>query len=182
MRKKFMLSLLIVSVVFSLATIAVVGAYTPKFYGDNLYDVTSNYHGIDVPPGAQVVVTALTIDDRVDKVRFIWRNAAGQVIWDETVNVFENGTTYNDDGTPRVIRYAKSIHSPNTLGDWGVQAKFLDRQGWSRWTYTVRLATRATSFNVIPEIPVIGTAGASIAMLLGLVYKAKRKKNTPAII
>src|SRR3990172_9842140 len=155
-----MLSLLIASVIFSFATIAVVGAYTPNFYGDNLYDVTSNYHGIDVPPGAQVVVTALTIDDRVDKVRFIWRNAAGQVIWDETVDVFQNGTTYDMSGTPRVISYAKSIHSPDTLGDWEVKAKFLDQSGSGLRTETTRLATRATSFNVIPEIPVIGTAGA----------------------
>ena len=38
-----------------------------------------------------------------------------------------------------------------------------------------KVARRATSFNVIPEIPIIGTAGASIAMIAGFTYKMKRK-------
>jgi len=37
------------------------------------------------------------------------------------------------------------------------------------------VARKATSFFVVPEIPLIGTAGASIAMFAGLAAKMKRK-------
>jgi hypothetical protein len=135
------------------------------------YYVTSNYHGINVPPGASVIVTAMSTDWRVDKVTFIWKNPADQTVLTETKAVYTNGSEYNG----KLIRYANSTFTPNAIGDWGVQAKFLDVRHFCICTWTTRLATRATSFNVIPEIPIIGTVGASIAMLAGFTYKMKRK-------
>jgi len=168
------------SLILSTLILLLISSFVMSVYAINTtgslasgYAVTSNYHGKDVPPGANVVVTAMTTDSRVDKVTFIWKNPAGQVAFTETKPVYTNGTKFNN----KLIRYATSTYSPNTLGDWGVQAKFLDVHHLCRCTCTARLATRATSFNVIPEVPIIGTAGASIAMLLGFTYKIKRKPN-----
>jgi hypothetical protein len=136
------------------------------------YAVTNNYHGQNVPFGADVIVTAMSTNSQVDEVRFIWKDPAGQVVWDETINVFHNGTTYNG----KLVYYAISTHKPGAIGDWGVQAKFYDEINYCWMDFDIRLATRATSFNVVPELPLIGTAGASVAMVLGLaLFKAKRK-------
>ncbi len=137
------------------------------------YAVTNNYHGIDVSIGTPVIVTAMSTNHDVDYVKFIWMNAAGQVKYEEKVNVFTNGTTYNG----KLVRYAISTHTPDSMGDWGVQAKFYDRSGLLFfWQCDTKLATRATSFNVVPEVPLLGTAGIAAAMVLGLtVYKKKKQ-------
>lgn len=134
------------------------------------YAVTNNYHGKDVPVGTPVTVTAMSTDSKVDYVLFIWKNAAGQVKHEETVNVFTNGTTFEG----KLVRYAITTQTPDSLGDWGVQAKFYDKNNCCSECDT-RLATKATSFNVIPEVPIIGTAGIAFAMILGLtVFKTKK--------
>jgi hypothetical protein len=166
-RNSILLSVLVFSLVCSFA--ATVYAATPSLASG--YAVTSNYQGQDVPPGASVIVTAMTTDHRVDKVIFIWKDPSGHTAWTDTVSVFHNGTTYNG----IEIYYAISTHTPSVLGDWGVQAKFINVVGFCWWTFDCKVACRATSFNVIPEVPIIGTAGASIAMVLGLAYKMKRK-------
>ena len=136
------------------------------------YAVTSNYHGLNVPMGANVVVTAMSTNHHVDYVLFIWKDPAGHIVWTEPINVFHNGTTYND----KLVYYAISTHKPEIVGDWGVQAKFYDEYNFCHFDFDIRLATRATSSNVVPELPLIGTAGASVAMVLGLaLFKAKRK-------
>ena len=61
------------------------------------------------------------------------------------------------------------------LGDWTVKALFIDQRGYCHCTCDSTLARKATSFFVVPEIPLIGTAGASIAMFAGLAVKMKRK-------
>jgi hypothetical protein len=138
------------------------------------YAVTNNYHGIDVPSGAQVIVTAMSTDSDVDYVIFTWKNAAGDVVYEDTVNVFTNGTKFNG----KTIRYAISIHAPNSLGDWGVQARFYDKYHGYKCGHDTKLATRSTSFNVVPEVPLLGTAGVAVAMVLGLtVFKAKRSNH-----
>lgn len=167
MRKVILLSVLVFALVFSLATV-VSGSILESGYA-----VTSNYDGIDVPSGAEVVVTAMTTDEKVDHVLFVWKNPAGQIIWVDIAKVETDGTTYEENG--EVIYYAYSTHKPEAIGDWGVTAFFVDLDGLFRCEIKLIVARRATSFNVIPEIPVIGTAGASIAMLLGFTYKIKRK-------
>ena len=168
-------SLVVVSMLFLL-----IGSYVTLVYATNNegslasgYAVTSNYHGVDVPFGAKVTVTAMTTDSRVDKVLFTWKNPSGQVMFVESKPVYTNGTTF--DG--KLVKYADSSFTPNSIGDWGVQAKFYDLRSFLCWDSWVRLATRATSFNVIPEIPLLGTVGASAAMFSGLVYKMKRKSQ-----
>lgn len=141
------------------------------------YAVTSNYHGVDVPSGTPVTVTAMTTDRRVDVVKFIWKNPADQVMFVEFKKVYSNGTTFNDNGRIKLVYFANSTYTPDAMGDWGVQAKFLDVYGFCRCWCTKRVHRRATSFNVIPEVPVIGTMGASAAMFAGLGYAIKRKRQ-----
>jgi hypothetical protein len=164
-----LLAILITVLVSTFVTIAY--ADNPNGSLESGYGVTSNYHGIDVPSGAPVTVTAMTTDPSVDVVKFIWKNAAGQIVHTEIKKVFSNGTTF--DG--KLVYYATSTFTPDSMGDWGVQAKFLDVHRICRCIWVEKVARRATSFNVIPEIPIIGTAGASIAMIAGFTYKMKRK-------
>jgi hypothetical protein len=167
--KSILLSTLML--LFLSSCIAMVYATTSWGSLSSGYAVTSNYHGIDAPSGATVVVTAMTTDAKVDHVIFVWKNPAGQIIWADIQSVSSNGTEY--DG--KLVYYAISMHEPEALGDWGVQAIFVDLNGIFRCHLRLFVARRATSFNVIPEVPIIGTAGASLAMLLGFTYKIKRK-------
>lgn len=150
------------SLLFSLATLffisSVVMLVNAKSYD---YKATSNYHGVDVPFGATVIVTATTNDPSVTRVTFIWKNANEDPIFTEPV-VISGGT-------------AQSSQRPNSLGEWGVQTFFQGSGGTTKGGNELTIKIRATSFNVIPEIPLLGTAGASIAMILGFTYKVKRK-------
>jgi hypothetical protein len=125
------------------------------------YSVTSNYHGVVTPVGANVIVTATTDDPTITQVTFIWRNGNGDLKFTDIVPI-SGGT-------------AQSSHQPDSIGDWGVQALFQGPEGKTKEGISLVVAIRATSFNVIPEIPLLGTAGASIAMVTGLAYKMTRK-------
>lgn len=169
MRKNLLLAVLVIALASSF--VAMVSADNPNGSLESGYGVTSNYHGIDVPSGVPVTVTAMTTDPSVDVVKFIWKNPAGQIIHTEVKKASANGTTYDD----KLVYYASSTFTPTSMGDWGVQAKFLDIHRICRWIWIEKVARRATSFNVIPEIPIIGTAGAGLAMFAGFTYKIKRK-------
>jgi hypothetical protein len=141
------------------------------------YAVVTNYDGQTVPLGANVIVTAMSTEERVDVVNFTWINPAGQTVFKESVAATSNGTTYpEEDGT--LIRYASSSYNPEAQGEWMVIAEFFDRIDVCIKAYYPTLDMRATSFNVVPEVPLLGTAGVSAAMLLGLgIFKAKRKQQ-----
>lgn len=166
------------SILLSILTFALICSFATAVYAQvqalsTGYAITSNYHGIDVPPGSSVVVTAMTTDQSVYQVTFLWKDPTGQEADREAViPLFTNGTLYNG----KLIHYAISENIVNTIGDWGVQALFQAHDGTTKQGITEVVKIRATSFNVIPEVPLIGTAGASIAMLSGLAYRM-RKKN-----
>ncbi len=134
------------------------------------YYITTNWHGIDVPTGAEVIATAKTTDWRVDKVQFIWLDPSGYANWTDTVSVHPDGT-YNG----HTVYSAVATHVPEEVGDWTVKANFLDLNGYSLCCCDHTVARKATSFFVVPEIPVIGTAGAAVAMFAGLAVKMRRK-------
>ena len=177
MRKIILIPVLTLALVFSLATI--VYASPPINLTDG-YEIVTNWHGVDVPPGTEVVVTAMTINPEVTQVTFLWKNPAEQIVFQETVPVFQNGTTGSGQikgtqYTDVAVSFAISEYIPQELGDWGVQALFQDSSGQTCQGVSWVLAIRARSFNVIPEIPLLGTAGAAIAMAAGFTYKMKRK-------
>ena len=81
-------------------------------------------------------------------------------------------TTYGEtgvalDGTGS----ASSTHTLNIEGEWLIVIKLTTGQ-----TVPRRVNSYIPVQSVIPELPLIGTAGASIAMIGGLAYKMKRKK------
>jgi len=173
--KKSLITLLVFVVVLTLSASAINAVYAGNSLGSG-YEVTSNWHGIDVPLGSTVIVTARTTDASVDQVTFLWKDPAEDLAFPPDVdNTPEPDGMY--DGKP--VRKFTSTHVVNIIGDWGVQALFQDMSnGKTKEGIEHVVRTKATSFLMIPEIPVIGTAGTAIAMLLGLgVFSARRKKQ-----
>lgn len=154
------------------------------------YAVTTNWHKIDVPIGQTVVATAGTTDLSVTKIGFIWRDPSNNIVWIENITVTEITAPSVPLNVPKEVvkwaeenagtkyRYAQSVHIPNAMGDWGIQAIFYDAtksKGKEKHDFVVR---RATSINVIPDAPFVGTAGLISAMALGFgLFKFKNKKE-----
>ena len=136
-----------------LATVMLVSA-TPVNY-----NVTSNFHGIDTPLGANVIVTATTTDDSIYQVTFIWRDAADQIQFTDVVAVSGG--------------QAQSSHQPDSLGDWGVQALFQGPTGTTKEGITEVVSIRATSFFVVPEYAFGGLLALG-ACFAGLIVFKKR--------
>ena len=135
------------------------------------YAVTRDYHGIDVIPFTEVTVTARTTDADVETVTFVWKYPNGTIAFiDAEVPVWSNGTYYDS----KLIQYAQSSNSPNTLGDWGVQAFFNGEDGSIRGQESDVIAIRATSFFVIPEVP-LGTVGILLAFAVALALMKTNK-------
>jgi hypothetical protein len=142
------------------------------------YAVTTDYHGEDVLPATLVTVTSGTTDTNVKNVTFVWMfpNTSIAII-DAEIIVWTNTTCWTNSSGSFPIRYAQSSYTPTVIGDWGVQAWFNGPGGHLHGPETDIIAIRATSFDVIPEIPVIGTAGAVTAMLLSLGLLRRKKKR-----
>ena len=157
MRKRVIISIVLIVLISSLVAIANASSYT--------YELTSNYPGPDIPLGATVTVTAKTNDPNAYKVLFTWLNPAEQPKLIETKTAISDGS----------FSVATSTLTLNQIGDWDIYAVFLDKFGNRCFSVIIPVRIRHISFNVIPEIPVIGTAGASIAMVLGLAFKMKQK-------
>ena len=137
------------------------------------YAVDSNFHGINVPPGSNVIVTAYTTDMDVYQVTFIWKHPNGTIAFGPEVDsTAEAGDLY--EGNP--VNTFSSTHQVSVVGDWGVQALFQSPDGTTKESIDYVISTKATSFFVIPDIPVLGTVGSLVAMLLGLGIFVKRKK------
>lgn len=137
------------------------------------YAVTSDYHGINVPPGKLVTVTAMTTDNTITQVTFLWKNPGGNTVFTE-VNA-TRGTDGEFDG--KTVYTFSSAHTPNAIGDWGVQALFQGPDGMTKESIEDVIAIRATSFFVVPDFPMIGTVGSLGTMLLGLGLFIRRKNR-----
>ena len=188
-RNTILLSILIITLVSSYAQVA--SAYSwqwwknPRIFwcthSSNDYCLTSNFEGIDeIPLNANVEVVAATNDRRIDKVKFIWINPDNEELPPETVPVEEAMDT---DGTPLCHKTANVIqatseHILNKDGIWRVKAYFIDQFGVCWFNFERVIAKRCISLFVVPEVPLLGSVGASTAMLLSvLAYKAKKKQK-----
>jgi hypothetical protein len=169
MHKSILLSTLVL--LFMASYVMVV--YAPIESLNSGYAVDSNWHGTDVPIGMEVTVTAYTTDPDVTQVTFKWRDDNEALQCTSVDNVRKTDGTYNS----LPVYYFESKYTPDSLGDWGVQALFEGADGKPRQDLTDVVAIKATSFNAIPEIAILGTVGASTAMLLGLAFKMKRKAH-----
>lgn len=157
MGKRILLPVILVALISSLIAVANASGYTYELFG--------NYPGPDIPLGATVTVTAKTNDPKAYTVLFAWLNPAEQ-------SELVEGKTVSSDGT---FSFATSTLTLDKIGDWDVYAVFFDKFGNQCFSVIIPVRIRHISFNVIPEVPVIGTAGASIAMVLGLAVRRKRK-------
>jgi hypothetical protein len=178
MRKSNLYLVLAIALACSLTAVAF--ASSPPITLTDGYEIITNYQGVDISPGTPVTATAMTIDPSVTQVTFLWKNPGGGTVYTDVVLVYTNGTLGSGKvkGTPYTdvpVRFANATQTPNAIGDWGVQALFQDSGGQTIEGIENVVAVRARSFNVIPELPIIGTLGAAIAMLAGFTYKMKRK-------
>ena len=169
------ISVVLVSLIMSSAV------YAPLATLGTGYAVTSNYEGVDVPAGAEVIITALTIDPSVDRVTFRWHeppDGNGPVAWEVTVFVVDSGNDYQFANSTTVdIFTAEDSYYPTVMGDWGVQAFFQDSTGKDKAGLENVISIKATSFNTIPEIP-LGTIAATATMILALAFFMVKKKKT----
>jgi hypothetical protein len=139
------------------------------------YAIDSNYHGIDVPPGSDVIVTAYTTDMEVYQVTFLWKYPNGTLAFGPEV---DNTAVAGDPFEGNPVNTFSSTHSVDVTGDWGVQALFQSPDGTTKENIDYVVKIKATSFFVVPDFPMIGTLGSLGAMLLGLGLFIKRKSKS----
>jgi hypothetical protein len=155
------------------------------------YAVTTNWHGKEVPIGQSVTAWAGTNNSQVYQVEFKWKNETGHVIYDVNVTNLDSYTTPDyPPGAPQEIIewatnssnkgikifYANNTQIPDSQGEWSVQVFFYAPGGHLMGQGSGKIKIKATSFNVTPDIPILGTAGALTAMLLSLGFFLHRKR------
>ena len=139
------------------------------------YAVTTNYHGSVVPPETPVTAIAGTTNLNVYEVKFRWLRPNETEAWLDPVKEY-----FEELCEGKKIRVFNDTRIPDTEGDWGVQAIFYDGNGQGVGPVPEqpeKVAIRATSLNVIPDFPIIGTAGAVIAMLFSLNLFLRKKRQ-----
>lgn len=141
------------------------------------YAVTSDYHGIDVPPGTLVTATAGTTDSNIINVTFVWKFPNETVAFEDVdVAVWSNGTKFPDENGSLVYD-AQSSFRLTVEGEWGLQAFFKGSGGHLRGNGTDIIAIRATSGEAIPEISIINAAEILVAISLILVLLRDKMKR-----
>lgn len=159
------------------------------------YGITTDWHGQDVPIGASVTATAGTTDMNIDEVEFRWLDPDGHAEINVTVPVSGPLTTpdelppnppqeiidWAEDNPGIDYYYAQDTQTPDDVGDWAVQAHFIDTDENPkslRGRNTDIIAIRATSFSAVPEVP-FGTIVVLLSMFAALGLFAIRRKNLP---
>jgi hypothetical protein len=156
------------------------------------YAVTTNKHGQPVLIGESVTAWAGTTNQSVYMVEFVWKNETDYIIFAENVTNFVNYTTpdHPPDAPQEIVKWAtnkgnggipilyfNNTQIPNQLGNWTVQVFFYAPGGHLCGQGSAIVAIKATSFHVVPDAPIVGTAGIITAMLFGLgLFKYKRNK------
>lgn len=154
------------------------------------YAVTTDWHGETVPIGESVTAWAGTINSEVYQVEFLWKNETEHIVFAENVTDLVNFTTpqvpsgvpdeikkWAEDNPGYEIWYANNTQTPNAIGNWTVQTFFYASGGNLKGKDSDIIKIRATSLQTIPSIPILGTAGALLTMLLGLTILLKRRKK-----
>lgn len=170
MRLRFaVVILLIVSVLFIANTNVAQAGWNSINSG---YAVTTDWHGEEVPIGTTVKATAGTTNDNVYKIEIYWYDQ-NQALMHISVIYPQWGTVY---GT--YCKYANATYTPDTVGDWTVQAIFRAPGGHIRGADEDIVAIRASSFFEVPEVP-FGTIAIVLGMIGALgVSRLRTKKET----
>lgn len=129
------------------------------------------YYGLsldknEVYVGETVTATATTNNPGVTSVIFIWI-----WLWNFKIKQIDN----------KPVGTAQSTCNPDTEGKWKVVALFIGEGGCKPRLYAVRWTCFRVKRlqQVIPDFPVVGTAGAMTAMLLGLGLFLNKKRQSP---
>lgn len=147
--------------------------------GEIKYDQNYTLYRLTVVPksvtiGEQATAIAETDNQRVTHVTFVWVKPFDGIKKVETVPVYsENG-----------LKKAESVYNPDDLGSWWVFALFEQRYTGSYkcgWLFAMKWVCCACFKvkQVIPDFPVVGTAGAMTAMLAGLGLFLNKKRLKP---
>lgn len=136
------------------------------------------WNGGEVYPGENATVRACTTQyPNATQVVFRWNRPNGSY-WDVgPINLTLSGDTW--DGNP--IWDAYDTQTLYLLGDWGVQALFLDEEGNLQGSNPYLIVKiKAISWHVVPEVP-FGTIVSLLSMLgaLGVFVVVKRKTTLP---
>jgi len=164
------------------------------------YAVTTDWHGTDMPIGEEVTAYAGTNDTEVEEVLFEWLDPVGNPFsrpedlitsllgpfsarGEYPAGVPEEILAWADDHEGVEIYLAISTpFEPDVIGDWAVKALFLDHSDPVknlRGRNTDIIACRATSFNVVSEVP-FGTIVIFMSMLGTVgIFALKRRNSIP---
>jgi hypothetical protein len=159
------------------------------------YAVTTDKHGEDVLLGETVTAWAGTNNSEIYQVEFEWKNETEHVVFEENVTDIVSYTTpeYPPDAPEEIenwatdpanenitIYYANNTQIPNSLGNWTVQVFFYAPDGHIKGQGSDIIQIRATSLNVVPEVP-MGTIVILLAMFGALGAFTAKKKRVPSI-
>jgi hypothetical protein len=119
MKKTILFLVLAIALVSSFAATAYANHNPPNLQDG--YDLTTDAHGIDIPPGTLVTAYAYTTNPLVNRVTFEWKDPASNVVEiDANVAVAPTGDNWN--GLP--IYLATATFTVQIIGDGSVQAHF----------------------------------------------------------
>lgn len=147
--------------------------------GEQKYDENYTLYRLTVVPksvtvGQEVTAIAETNNNRVTHVTFVWVKPFDGIKKIQTVQV------YSEDN----LKKANSTFNPDEPGLWWVFALFEQRYtgscrcGWlfaMKWVCCSCFKVR----QVIPDFPMVGTAGAMTAMFAGLGLFLNKKRQKP---
>jgi hypothetical protein len=138
---------------------------------NKIYELVCNPPcGSTVDLNTVVTSTARTTNSEIYKVTFTWITPAGTKI----IDTVTNRQSKTESG--KKVYYFVSTKPLNTVGDWCVKADFIDQQGTCWCKRDTIIVCRQQYIHVVPEIPMLGTMGASVAMVLaGFAFRIKRK-------
>ena len=145
---------------------------------DSGYAITRwPWDGGDILPGESVTVRACTTEPphpEATQVVFRWNAPDGSHFDVGPIDLTLSGDTW--DGNP--IWDAYDTQTITMLGNWGVQALFIDEEGKLQGPnpYPI-VGIRAISYHVVPEVP-FGTTVALLSMIGALCVFAVVKRKT----
>lgn len=157
------------------------------------YAVTTDWHGKNAPLGQSVIAWAGTTDSTIDGVEFRWLDPSGDIALtpqrkpivgsfvtpDYPLGATQEMIDWGNSNPGVSVYYATDTQILNMLGDWAVQTNFYEENPVQtlRGKNSDIVRIRATSINVVPEVP-FGTMAILLSMLGALVaFGAKRKHD-----
>lgn len=198
MKLRFALPVILIATILFLANANIAQAQWNALSSG--YAVTTDWHGTDMPIGEEVTAYAGTNDTEVEEVEFEWLDPVGNPFSrpEDLITSLQGPFSAPEEypaGVPQEILDWAEDHpdveiylavstpfEPDVIGDWAVKALFLDHSEPVknlRGRNTDIIACRATSFNVVSEVP-FGTIVIFMSMLGTLgIFTLKRRNSIP---